>query len=84
MQLSSKYLSMQLDFAFLLAWKRKRERIFREQSEKVHFSLDLVPSRTQHGSTVIHWETWNFFGKTLVTFLNARLTVSRHSAATPD
>ena len=55
MQLSSKYLSMQLDFAFLLAWKEKESEIFREQSEKVHFSLDLVPSRTQHGSTVIHW-----------------------------
>ena len=49
MQLS-KYLPsfLQLDFAFLDLQQQPKKKNLQSQSEKVHFSLDLMPSRTQH------------------------------------
>ena len=50
MQLS-KYLPsfpFQLDFAFLDLQQQPKKKNLQSPSEKVHFSLDLMPSRTQH------------------------------------
>ena len=50
MQLS-KYLPsfrFQLDFAFLDLQLQPKKKNLQSPSEKVHFSLDLMPSRTQH------------------------------------
>ena len=80
MQLS-KYLPsfrFQLDFAFLDLQLQPKKKNLQSPSEKVHFSLDLMPSRTQHFHSDPHPKT-EFRTRKYNSYFKMRVTVP-----TPD